>query len=219
MMEHLSPGARHILEAAEPLLAERGYDGVSILDIARQANVSKANIYHHFASKDALYLAVVKYAFQDMADLLAELAEESTSPETQLANFAEAHLKFLFQHPNVPRLILRELLNSKSQRGRSLAEQVFSDNFARLSDIIRRGQQAGRLRSNVDAGHMAISVAGMNVFLFLAWPAIQHLPEGTFSNPEASGRAMFDILLGGMLQHENKPKEKETGWTRTGHDR
>jgi len=208
MTDALSPGAKLILEAAEPLLAERGFDGVSMLDIARQAGISKSNIYHHFASKDALYLAVVKYAFREMAGLLAELTEKSTSPEMQLARFAEAHLKFLFQHPNVPRLILRELLNSKSPRGRSLAEQVFSDNFARLSAIIRHGQQAGRLRGNMDAGHMAISVAGMNVFLFLAWPAIQHLPEGAFNNPESSGRTMFQLLLDGMRQHKNTSRRK-----------
>jgi len=197
-MESLSTGAKQILKAAEPLLAEHGFDGVSIMDIARRAGVSKANIYHHFASKEALYLATVKYAFHGMTTLVAELDTETISPEEQLSQFARAHLAFLFQHPNVPRLILRELLSSQSERGRVLAEQVFSEHFARLSAIICRCQQAGCLRDDVDAGHMAISIAGMNVFLFLAWPAIHHLPDTAFDEPEASGNTLFRLLLHGL---------------------
>jgi len=198
MTESLSAGAEQILKAAEPLLAEHGFDGVSIMDIARRAGVSKANIYHHFASKEALYLATVRYAFRDMAALIADLDAATDTPDGQLSHFAKSHLAFLFQHPNVPRLIMRELLSSKSMRGRVLAEQVFSEHFARLSAIIRRGQQAGLLRSDVDAGHMAITIAGMNVFLFLAWPALHHLPDGAFRNPETSGRTMFNLLLDGL---------------------
>ncbi len=205
MTESMSAGARHILEAAEPLLAERGFDGVSIMDIARRAGVSKANIYHHFASKEALYLATVKHAFLDMATLVSELNARADMPGKQLACFASAHLSFLFEHPNVPRLILRELMNSSGRRGRALAEQVFSEHFRRLSAIIRHGQQAGLLRDNVDAGHMAIAIAGMNVFLFLAWPALQHLPEASFESPEASGRTMFELLLDGLRQDGKEP--------------
>jgi len=198
MMEPLSAGAKQILEAAEPLLAERGFDGVSIMDIARRAGVSKANIYHHFASKEALYLATVKYAFRDMTTLVAELDAGAGPPEEQLSRFTRAHLDFLIHHPNVPRLILRELLSSRELRGRPLAEQVFSGHFARLSAIIRRGQQSGFLRDDVDAGHMAIAIAGLNVFLFLAWPAIHHLPDAAFDEPEASGNTLFRLLLHGL---------------------
>ena len=44
-------GELAILEAAERLFAQQGYDGVSMRTIAREAGVSKANIYHHFDSK------------------------------------------------------------------------------------------------------------------------------------------------------------------------
>ena len=45
--------------AAERLFAERGFDSVSINDVAREAGVCKANVFHHFASKQALYETVL----------------------------------------------------------------------------------------------------------------------------------------------------------------
>ncbi|HBE91853.1 MAG TPA: TetR/AcrR family transcriptional regulator, partial [Gammaproteobacteria bacterium] len=49
------PGETAILDAATRLFAERGFDGVSMRQVSEAAGVSKANIYHHFESKEALY--------------------------------------------------------------------------------------------------------------------------------------------------------------------
>lgn len=50
---------RDLIEAALELFAEKGYYGVSLRDIARAAGVQQATIYHHFASKEALFEAVI----------------------------------------------------------------------------------------------------------------------------------------------------------------
>ena len=52
-----SAGEAAILDAAVRLFSRHGYDGVSMRSVAREAGVSKSNIYHHFESKEALYLA------------------------------------------------------------------------------------------------------------------------------------------------------------------
>ncbi|MCP4048031.1 MAG: helix-turn-helix transcriptional regulator [Gammaproteobacteria bacterium] len=50
-----SSGELAILEAAECLFADRGFDAVSMSAIAKLANTSKSNIYHHFKNKNELY--------------------------------------------------------------------------------------------------------------------------------------------------------------------
>jgi TetR/AcrR family transcriptional regulator len=57
-------GAERILAAAEELFAKEGFDAVSMNAIADKAGVSKANVFHHFKSKNDLYLAVIKQACQ-----------------------------------------------------------------------------------------------------------------------------------------------------------
>jgi len=68
--QQLSHGEQAILKASERLFAEKGYDGASIGAIAKLAGVSKANIYHHFASKDELYSKILKRALSVTGDNL-----------------------------------------------------------------------------------------------------------------------------------------------------
>ncbi len=91
----LTPRATEILIVAEKLFSERGYDGVSMQKIATDVGISKANIYHHFKSKDALYLAVLKYALQGMNGLLTELQNLNGTSIEQLAHFSSEHLKHI----------------------------------------------------------------------------------------------------------------------------
>ena len=51
-----------ILEAAIDAFADRGYDGVSTREIARDAEVTSATVYHHFPSKFSLYQEAYRYA-------------------------------------------------------------------------------------------------------------------------------------------------------------
>jgi len=81
-----SPGAQSILEVAEQLFADSGFDSVSISDIAQRADVSKANIFHHFKSKEGLYLAVLKSACGHSARTLDEVERTSIPGKPGLFN-------------------------------------------------------------------------------------------------------------------------------------
>ncbi len=55
----LSPKAEQVLQAASSVFREQGYGSASMDAIARQAGVSKATLYAHFAGKDELFAAIV----------------------------------------------------------------------------------------------------------------------------------------------------------------
>src|SRR3989338_2839583 len=133
-----------IVVAAEELFARQGFDAVSMNAIAEAASVSKANIFHHFESKVALYLAVVRHACANIAARLQQLRSNDGAVAEQLADFADNHLKSLLEHDRVSRLILRELAGEQgAQRAQELAEQVFGQNFENLVEIVRTGQRRG----------------------------------------------------------------------------
>jgi len=195
----LTPSATQILIVAENLFSKRGYDGVSMQQIASDAGISKANIYHHFKSKDLLYLAVLKYALQDMNELLAELQHIDGTATEQLTHFSIEHLKHINAKSSISRLILREMIDGDSSRGQELAEQVFSEYFSLLRSLLCKGQERGEIRCDIDPDHMAAALAGLNVFLFQSWPALQHFPGNVFKDQQASGKIMFELLLNGFV--------------------
>ncbi|WP_189154685.1 TetR/AcrR family transcriptional regulator [Lentzea pudingi] len=78
---------RRILDAAEELFAERGFDRTSFVDIARRSGISRGSIPWHFKNKDGLVMAVVERAVgriwpaeryeavPSLAEVFAETAE------------------------------------------------------------------------------------------------------------------------------------------------
>ncbi len=109
-----SDGRGRILQAATRLFAQRGYNGVSISDVAQEAHVVKSAIYHHFASKDALYLAVL----QDTTRSSHDLMEAGAKGETWLERFRGVALvvgQLVGPRSHVFSLILERLAQTSSE--------------------------------------------------------------------------------------------------------
>ncbi len=85
--------AERILVAARDLFTERGFDGVSIRDIAGRSGVSKANVFHHFTSKAALYDEVLDDARMIFDRLITHLDDAQAPFAVRLERFATAHLE------------------------------------------------------------------------------------------------------------------------------
>ncbi|TDX74957.1 TetR family transcriptional regulator [Rathayibacter sp. PhB151] len=73
-----------LLQTALRLFAERGVNGTSLQTIADELGVTKAAVYHQFATKDEIVLAVVQPALERMADLVQEADAGDDPFETTL---------------------------------------------------------------------------------------------------------------------------------------
>lgn len=199
-----------ILRAAEALFSRHGYDGVSMSAIALQAGVSKANVFHHFSSKNELYLEVLRLACRDSTEHLQQLDTDTGTLAQRLDEFAENQLRHMLEQGRVTRLVLRELLKDGEQQGRELAEKVFGDNFARLVSILRAGQARGELRADIDPAMVATLLIGANVFFFESQEVLRHFRDVDFARaPGRYSRMLVDILLRGIADGA-KSKSKTT---------
>lgn len=194
-------GELAILQAAERLFAQQGYDGVSMRTIALEAGVSKANIYHHFSSKEALYQAIVESSVSETALLIEQLADSEGDFDQKLVEFARAHLAHLFDRKNAAKLILREAFSGDEERSRKLSEEVFGQINQRMVSIMRAGQEAGVLRKDLEPALCVILLLGANAFFFQAQEILKHFPEAKFAHhPDLFSQGMSDVLLNGMLE-------------------
>lgn len=95
------------------VFASRGFEGASTREIAGRAGVNISSLHYHWASKEALYVAVFHDVFDRLTELLrgtlARLAEERTR-EVVVARVMRELTEFMAEHPTVPKLLARRLL-------------------------------------------------------------------------------------------------------------
>ncbi|MBF0281568.1 MAG: TetR/AcrR family transcriptional regulator [Zetaproteobacteria bacterium] len=195
----MSESEQNILNAAEALFSNQGFDATSIKQIADQAGLSKSSIFHYFSNKDALYLAVIKRSCQGIQAMLNTLSQSANLDTiSKLILYCAHDLQEMMNHADVVRLTLRELTYGREAHAQQLAQEAFSEQFLHLRALISEGQQCGLLRQDINAGHQAIALTGLNVFLFLTWPSLKYLPQGDFVEPFKSGETLCDLLLNGM---------------------
>lgn len=70
-----------IIESAIKLFSARGFNAASVADICKDAGISKGAFYHHFESKQALFLALLDGWLETIDDAI-EASRELTAPET-----------------------------------------------------------------------------------------------------------------------------------------
>ncbi len=192
--------AKRILASAKDLFAEAGFNAVSMNAIAERADVSKANIFHHFKSKNALYLEVLKTACTESGSQIDQLGHGTGTLVERLRKFSQSHLANILQDEKISRLIQRDLLENGPQRGKEFAEQLFGQNFASLVDILRTGQKKGELNKDIDPAMLATLLIGADVFFFQSREVLRYLPDVGFTDVPTSYSAMLiDILLHGIL--------------------
>jgi TetR/AcrR family transcriptional regulator len=103
-----------ILQAAERLFAEHGYDATSLSEVGRSAGVSRATPGYFFGSKLELYQAVLTRCFDEVRDAVrqgrARARRAGREPEVVLAGVVSDYFDFVLARPTCVRLIQREAL-------------------------------------------------------------------------------------------------------------
>ena len=105
-----------ILEAAVEVFGERGYHASSIDDIARAAGISKALIYEHFASKEALHMWLLEKNARELVERLAEAVIDKQRAEERLEAGVEAFFSFVEERRAAWRILFREVTDPGAAR-------------------------------------------------------------------------------------------------------
>jgi AcrR family transcriptional regulator len=117
---------QRLYEAAAAVFARAGYAEASAESIAREAGMSKATFYEHFANKEecilALFDAAVEVVLQAMAQATASAGDD---PRERMRAGAVAFLEMLAAHPNESQTLLVEIIGA-GDRGAERRDNVFN---------------------------------------------------------------------------------------------
>lgn len=137
---------RAILRAAEALFVEHGFAATSTATIAKLAGVTKSLIHHHFGSKRELWDAVKTVVMEEYGPKQQRLIDERPPGLSLIEESLRAYFEFLQQHPNVVRF-----WNWMTIEGDHEAPLVSQWLMRQGIDVLRKAQENGEVRADVDA--------------------------------------------------------------------
>ena len=153
-----------ILDAAELLFAEKGYEETSLSDVGKQAGVSRATPGYFFGSKADLHRAVLERCFADVRRAVREGKERALAsghtPEVVLAGAVSDYAEFVAARPNFVRLIEREALSDRTVlTGMPLRLAVWQEALAAFQ------QELGLdISDSAEAAHLLLSLVALTWF-------------------------------------------------------
>jgi AcrR family transcriptional regulator len=151
-----------ILDAAAQMFSQHGIDGASMLQIAETADVSKATIYHYFASKDELVVALTRRLFTEDEPMLEQLVKAQEPAHERLQQYVVDLVRLLEQNQTLYPLIA-ETYAAATRRPllRELTQTYFDTYSAGFAQIIEQGQAAGDLRADLNARECALALVAL----------------------------------------------------------
>lgn len=119
---------RALLEASLTLIEREGVQGLSLRKAARQAGVSPAAPYHHFASRGALLAAIGTEGYERLHLMICEAkGRAGPSAQEQLAGTAEAYVTFAHEHAAHFRVMFRPELHEPDETFDAASDPLFDE--------------------------------------------------------------------------------------------
>lgn len=150
-----------ILEAAEKLIADNGYDGTSIRDIAQSADVNVAMISYYFGSKAELLHAIFEKRTEYWRSHLENLIEDKNADSFEKINkLIDHYVDKIFNQTCFHRIMAQQQMTHEESPIKNLILETKKRNQELIKKLIQGGQKKGEFRKNVDTSLMMITMMG-----------------------------------------------------------
>lgn len=90
-----------ILTAAREIAAEEGWQAVTTRKVAERIECSQPTIYGYFENKEAILLALLRYGYEQLVEVMQEAFTSTDDPEIRLLAMSEAYWDFAFRSPEL----------------------------------------------------------------------------------------------------------------------
>lgn len=184
----------HILDVAEKVFSELGFDGASTRTISGEAGVNMAMLNYYFGSKEGLFLAVFNRKISAFKNLLQNIGSDDTiSAWDKIEKYIDLYVQRVVSNNCFQKMLYQELA---MQRRGDLADQIagiLMANVLELKKIIQDGIDKGEFNGDVDKEMVIATIYGTKNFIINA-PQLTTTMLG------------FDIQDDKILEEKLKPR-------------
>jgi AcrR family transcriptional regulator len=202
---------QRILATALELMAEHGYEGMSLQQVADRVGLHKSSLFHHFKSKEELAAEVFRGLSERLLKRLEPLLAEDPPRFESLLGALDASVDHFAEEPAAARLLMRLMVTSRHVEPGGGALVVAPDPADPIDRVLllvgqwlARARAAGVIR-HVPVRHTVLNLMGLVLF----YPAVaHHIPPAMFgADPRSEGmldarKRELRALLGAALAPE-----------------
>jgi AcrR family transcriptional regulator len=158
-----------ILDMAEKLFIEKGFEGAKMMEIAKVAGVNHAMLHYYFQTKENLFNQIFDQKASQLLGFFVEAFNRDDPFFEKLKIGIETHFDFLSQTPELPLFVLSEIAQDK-ERKQTILQKVFpvgQQILKRMAIAIDEEVNKGTIRS-IKPLDLLLNIASLNVFAFVA---------------------------------------------------
>jgi AcrR family transcriptional regulator len=148
-----------ILEAAERLFSELGYEGTSTRQIAKEAGANMSMINYYFGSKDGVFMEIMSKRIKDFSLQLSSIQEENISVMEKLTMVIDQYVRRILSNISFHKMMHREMSLSQRPEMFSKLKQAMSENLMTIEGLINTGIEDGSFRQ-VDVRMVIATIMG-----------------------------------------------------------
>jgi TetR/AcrR family transcriptional regulator len=190
---------RDILAAATAEFAAKGLAGARVDQIAKRARINKRMLYQYFGDKEALWLAALEAAYENMRREERLLDVATMSPREGMAALMRFNFEYCSNHPEFISLLNNENLHkAKYLKKSKRVRELYSPLLSMISDLLARGEKSGVFRPGVDPVDLYLTIASLGYFYFSNIHTLSTIfgrDLGTRASREAQAKLFVDVIL------------------------
>jgi AcrR family transcriptional regulator len=182
------------------LFAKKGFDAVSIREIANQAEVQTSTIYYYFHNKRGVYIGILERSLSELTEILEAALLEGKDPLDRLKRYIYSYTEFLHRNYKTAYLVSQVIFNEDDDL-KDLIKQIWAKHYFMVEDILQEGIEMGVFRP-VDTHLMTINIRGMMLWYFFSLPITKLFPGMENLNMESNeilASETIDVILNGIL--------------------
>lgn len=163
-----------IIDAAELVFHEKGFDGARMQEIADKANINKGLLHYYFKSKDALFDAIFKMALKRMSGNIHSILKMEITLEEKIDLIIDSYLNLLLRNSSLPRFVITEINKDSDRFIKKYLKGEIDNVFNQFIASVKKEIDAGKIKP-IDPKHLFMNMISMILFPFVGKPMIQVL--------------------------------------------
>ena len=160
-MKNYSEKQVRIIQAAEKLFADKGYDGSSVRDIADIAGINLAMVSYYFGSKEKLFEAMFAYRSESFKLQLENMIRnKELGPMEKMESLIDQYIEKLTSQECFHRIMVREQMVNKNEFITTQIHTLKARNQQLIKKLIGEGQEKGVFKKNIDIPLLMMTMVG-----------------------------------------------------------